>query len=166
MLAYRMLRRNEALPQVVFNAATNKNFRNSSNHSKEDLSYLSSLFKKEYSNLKRQIFIFVIRYLKINLININMSATHFYLSSRFLRNVILANCLSYRSTLRVISIIVMLICNLLHYYFILPRGWCAVLVCVMSMHSGNPGGYHPQNILDGLKIFLGLQVSSSSVTRW
>lgn len=53
MLAYRMLRRNEALPEVVFNAATNKNFRNSSNHSKEDLSYLSSLFKKEYSNLKR-----------------------------------------------------------------------------------------------------------------
>ena len=53
MLAYRMLRRRERLPEVVFNAATNKNFRSSSSHSKTDLSYLSSLFKKEYSNLKR-----------------------------------------------------------------------------------------------------------------
>ena len=53
MLAYRMLRRKERLPEVVFNAATNKNFRNSTSHSKTDLSHLSSLFKKEYSNLKR-----------------------------------------------------------------------------------------------------------------
>ena len=53
ILAYRMLRRKERLPEVVLNAATDKNFRNSASHSKTDLSYLSSLFKKEYSNLKR-----------------------------------------------------------------------------------------------------------------
>ena len=53
MLAYRMMRRREILPEVVFEAATNKKFRESQKCSKADLSHLSSLFKKEYSNLKR-----------------------------------------------------------------------------------------------------------------
>ena len=48
ILAYRMMRRNERLQNVVIQAATDKNFKNS-NFPKSDLNLLSSLFKKEYS---------------------------------------------------------------------------------------------------------------------
>ena len=48
ILAYRMMRRHERLQNVVIQAATDKNFKNS-NFPKSDLNLLSSLFKKEYS---------------------------------------------------------------------------------------------------------------------